>query len=94
MPLQLPPVVDDRLGLRLRPDRISTAGVRRRDVDLLLALRNEKRITGTFRIDHAPGRSTPLLAIADITAVAVMASYAGEGSFREILRDKLTVIEI
>ncbi|WP_116948103.1 hypothetical protein [Jiangella endophytica] len=60
-----------------------------RDVELLLALRNQKLIQGPLRLDHVPGPSTPLLAVADIAVGAVMAAYAGEASYRKILDDKI-----
>lgn len=65
-----------------------------RDVQLLLGLRNQKLISGSFRLDHVPGPATPLLAIADIVVGAVMTAYAGDPTYRNILGGKITEIVI
>lgn len=38
-----------------------------------------------FRVDHVPGAAEPLLWCADILAGALLASYGGQRTFREIL---------
>ncbi|PSL08168.1 hypothetical protein CLV30_101135 [Haloactinopolyspora alba] len=65
-----------------------------RDVQLLLGLRNQKIISGPFRLDHVPGPSTPLLAVADIAVGAVMSAYAGDPTYRDILDGKITELVI
>lgn len=84
----------NRIGAPASVSPALRAKQNRRDVEMLHALRAQKRITGEFRIDHLPGPATPLLAVGDITAGAVMASYAGEDSYRAFLRSKLTIIEV
>lgn len=65
-----------------------------RDRQFLDSMRAQRRIPATLRMDHEPGPAEPALAVADIVAGAVLASYSGEGRCRKLIEHKLTELVI
>ncbi|SDU75766.1 hypothetical protein SAMN04488563_5034 [Jiangella alkaliphila] len=65
-----------------------------RDRQFLDGLRAQGLVPATLRLDHRPGPAEPALAVADIVAGAVLASYSGDGRFRKVVEHKLTELVI
>jgi hypothetical protein len=65
----------------------------KKDVDMLNALRSQHRVTASL-VRHEIGRREPLLAIPDAVCGAVTAMRIGNSSYRSILGEQLTMIEI
>ncbi|MGH3615372.1 MAG: hypothetical protein ACRDRK_22800 [Pseudonocardia sp.] len=66
----------------------------RRDVELLRSVRFDLPKGTRVHLGHQRGETEPLLWLADIIASAVRASRQGRTSYRDVLADRLTVIEI
>jgi hypothetical protein len=66
----------------------------RRDVDLLRSVRFDLPKGTRIHLDHQRGETEPLLWLADTVAGAVRASREGRTGHRDVLADRLTVIEV
>lgn len=66
----------------------------RRDRDMLDSARARKTVTGPLRIDHATGKSDPLLWIPDAVCGAVTRARAGEPAYLEVVEAKVHMVTI
>ena len=66
----------------------------RRDIQMLNALRGQKRLGAAIRLTHVVGRSEPMLWIPDAVCGAITSARTGTPTHQEHLRSKLTLIEI
>jgi hypothetical protein len=57
-----------------------------RDADLVRRLRRTQELRGSLHIDHAAGRSEPLLWLADVVAGGVRAHRTGSADFSALLK--------
>lgn len=65
-----------------------------RDRHLLDALRAERVLSATIKMDHPAGPREPLLWVPDLVAGAVGAARRGEPAYRDQLASLLTVVEV
>ncbi len=66
----------------------------RRDIEMVNALRGQRRLASGIRLAHEVGRREPMLWIADAVCGAVTSARSGTGRYLEILGGRVTVIEI
>jgi hypothetical protein len=66
----------------------------RRDRRHLDSLKASRRITGSFRIDHLPGRTEPLLWVPDILCGALSQARTGNDTYMERLGELVKIITL
>lgn len=66
----------------------------KRDLDTLQGLRGGHVLTQPLRLDHAPGRTEPMLWIPDAVCGAITAARTGNPTYQELLAPQLELIEI
>jgi hypothetical protein len=66
----------------------------RADVELVTASRYDLPKGTQLRVDHQRGAAEPLFWVADIVAGAIRAGRQGTPAYREILGDRVHVVEV
>lgn len=66
----------------------------RRDIEMLNALRSHKTVSSALRLTHVVGRSEAMLWIPDAVCGATTSARTGTGTYLELFKGRLTVVEI